>query len=213
MWDLKAADENNQEKLNEEMKRLIILCAVMESDSEAEVGKTWNRLKGCLIKINELMGQRFREGKYFGVLDILERSNAEVLEELHICQDKYLRLAGEFENFHRKKEREYEELRDSHNFAWKDCLDLSAERSNLKIEIEQLRTQNQETEEKCRILTSQYENLRKQMGGKAPSDNGALVNELAKVRVGIRDICESQLSMAKKMEKLESLLIEKKNLE
>ncbi|MGE0269585.1 MAG: hypothetical protein AB7S78_14135 [Candidatus Omnitrophota bacterium] len=130
MWNLKAADDKNQKKLDKEIGRIATFFLMLESPHQGERDSAFDKLKASLIKINEFMGKTYGESGYFGLRQILEgphdgNSTAQELEQARKRMQEY--------------EQENEELvRGSHEVA------AAAERFrqevlNLNAEVERLK--------------------------------------------------------------------------
>lgn len=72
MWNLTAAEDKNQKKLDKEIGRIATFFLMLESPHQGERDNALDKLKESLIKINEFMGKTYGQSGYFGLRQILE---------------------------------------------------------------------------------------------------------------------------------------------
>ena len=137
MWNLTAAEDKNQKKLDKEIGRIATFFLMLESPHQGERDNALDKLKESLIKINEFMGKTYGQSGYFGLRQILEgpQNDNSAVQELK----QALQRMQEYEQENDTLVRMNQELAAAEEQFRHEIVSLNAEVERLKAEIAALR--------------------------------------------------------------------------
>lgn len=76
MLTLKAANQNDQQALDEAIKKFEKFFLLLEGDFEGERSNAATHMRASLVTINKLQGKTFGQSGYFGLRDILQGADS-----------------------------------------------------------------------------------------------------------------------------------------